>query len=1239
MATILACAAATAVITGALLVGDSMRGSLTDLAVGRLGRVEMAMSSPHFLRSATLAAFRRQLGRQSVAGTILLRGSIAHAETGARVNQAQVAGVDESFWTIATDLTPKNTNALPDRSVVLNESLASDLGAKVGDDVLLRLPRQDGIPLETLMGRRENRLATMRLTVREVIPNSGPGGFSLNSSQHDPRNAFIPLTSLQRALKRPDEVNTVLVSSQSQTDEGTSWLHSLDPFRPSNALRGRAMQMIYRAAFAGSASPYDLGLDLREDLENQAIVVESRSLMLSDVLLRQLRAQAGGTHCTTIPVFSYLANTIALNQPASTQPGQPTSSAPSPVEIPYSTIAAIGLGGPAGHFVLTTGETIDALEDDEILINEWTARQLGIASSEALSTSEPRRRPGPSSPGGAQARSQGRQPLESAPSAHSSPEGATETRTAPRTSAALSGLTNPSATDTRGSRPWLQTSAPTGADSRTPDTPDDDRIIPGPAGADSKTPDTPDSGGIVPAPAGAASQPALETTSPTTVGPSRPGALNVKPTDRITLTYYLIGEFGQLRTETATFRLRGIVKMQGLAASRTLTPVYEGMTDAKRLSDWNPPFPIDLKRIRPADEKYWDDYGPAPKAFISIKTGQTIWGKEYERFGNATSLRIYPPPGTSLTGATAELQKSLQSGDLAEAAGLRFVPVRANALAAAKGSTDFAMLFLSFSFFIMFAAALLIALMFRLGLDRRSGEIGLLMALGFTPATVRKLLLQEGLALASIGTLIGLAAGASYAALMLAGLRTWWSAAVNAPFLKLHVEILSLLIGAVAGMVVAWASVRWSLRGLGRASARSLLAGNVMWGATTMALRQARSRLVVVLIALVAGLVLTVLAALTLPPTIAFFVAGIVMLVACMVGMNVWIRTGRRAVIGPGPLAALRLGIRNATRHRRRSLMTAALIAAAAFNIVAVGASHRTPGEHDQAKTGGTGGFSLMAESTIPILSDLNTPAGRSKLNVTPATQEQMASGQIIPFRVRPGDDASCLNLYGSRSPRILGATSAMIQRGGFSFQACEASPQADKNNPWTLLTAPADDGTIPAIGDANTVTWMLHLGLGATITVQDERGRPVKLRMVGMLSGSVLQGGLIIAEREFVQLWPSIGGYSFFLIDTPLEKSRPLEQALERDLGDYGFDATSTTGKLADYMAVENTYLSTFQTLGGLGPHARHRRSGARSCLRNVWERRRRELALLQAVGFRRGTLADDGPRGKRRFCSSAAC
>ena len=106
--------------------------------------------------------------------------------------------------------------------------------------------------------------------------------------------------------------------------------------------------------------------------------------------------------------------------------------------------------------------------------------------------------------------------------------------------------------------------------------------------------------------------------------------------------------------------------------------------------------------------------------------------------------------------------------------GMRFLEVKAEGLRAAAGATDFSVLFISFSFFIIASAAMLVGLLFSLGIQARAAEIGLLLAVGYTLKRIRRRMLGEGGMVAAIGALVGLAVGVGYAALMMAGLRTLW---------------------------------------------------------------------------------------------------------------------------------------------------------------------------------------------------------------------------------------------------------------------------------------------------------------------------------------------------------------------------------------------------------------------------------------------------------------------------------
>ena len=166
-----------------------------------------------------------------------------------------------------------------------------------------------------------------------------------------------------------------------------------------------------------------------------------------------------------------------------------------------------------------------------------------------------------------------------------------------------------------------------------------------------------------------------------------------------------------------------------------------------------------------------------------------------------------------------------------------------------------------------------------------------------------------------------------------------------------------------------------------------------------------------------------------------------------------------------------RLGFRNATNRPGRSVLCIALIASAAFIIVSVDAFRRASGAEALDRKSGNGGFPLLAESLLPLVHNPNTPEGREALNLAAGDSASSLSGVTFTrFRVRPGDDASCLNLYQPRNPRIIAPTDDFIQSGRFEFQNSLAESNEEKDNPWLLLNRESPDGAIPVIADANSL-------------------------------------------------------------------------------------------------------------------------------------------------------------------------
>ena len=678
--------------------------------------------------------------------------------------------------------------------------------------------------------------------------------------------------------------------------------------------------------------------------------------------------------------------------------------------------------------------------------------------------------------------------------------------------------------------------------------------------------------------------------------------LNVKPGEKITIEYYIWHEGGRLETRTADFEFAGVTPIVGLAADRDLVPSYPGITESAHLSDWDPPFPIDLSRVRKQDEDYWDQYRTTPKAFINFANAQVLWES---RFGDITSIRVQSPRGPLspevVTNFRATLRKELDPALL----GVEVIPVRADGLAASRGATDFGEYFLYFSFFLVVSALLLTALFFKLGIEQRLREIGTLQAIGFAASRIRTLFLAEGLLLAVIGSVLGLLGAIGYAALLMYGLRTWWVDAVGTTSLTLHVTWQSLVLGALGGVTAAVICIFFTLRRLGRSSTRTLITGTT--NDTNTIRERKRYVFLIAITATVISLILLLAGGWDLIPKVAgFFGGGIMLLIAGICFLSAWFGRRHSATIRrPGWWAMSQMGFRNTTYRPARTVLCVTLIASAAFIIVAVDAFRRSGTVAHDTKSG-SGGFPFVAESVVPIVHDVNTLEGREALNLNNTNEETaLKDVRLVSLRMRPGDDTSCLNLYQPRNPKIIAPPDSLISENRFTFQS---SIDASESNPWLLLNREFPDGAIPVIGDANSLNYVLHLKVGDDFVMDQTR-----LRVVASLSDSIFQSELIMSDKNFVRLFPSEQGYRYFLIDAP--NGSAAATVLEDRLSDFGFDAQSTEERLATFHRVENTYLSTFQLLGGLGL-ALGTLGMAAVLLRNVLERRR-ELALMRAVGY----------------------
>ena len=379
-------AVATAVLVGALVVGDSVRYTLRTLALRRLGQTTLAMSSAdRFFRAegdSGDAARRYPLSRveeeDALTGTLrtpeatsertrsvrsdavrryppedatgtrrtglaadiqadlpvplahvlLLDGSARTPDSTGLANNVQVVGADERFWAIGGVADPL-AGAAPDEAVI-NDHLARQLGVAVGDVVLLRVPVPSGLPREAPLSTDRDAVAAIRATVRAIIDDSHFGRFSLRANQFAPQSAFVPLSTLQRAVKLYGKANVMLVAGAG------------DPRAPTVAQADAALQK-HLCLPDADLQLRDLGGGVRE-------LRTGRVFLDSDIG----RAALAVNHAAG--VLAYFVDEVRLGDRAA----------------PYCILA----GMDANHPGRPPSPVPSEMGDDEILLNSWLADDL-----------------------------------------------------------------------------------------------------------------------------------------------------------------------------------------------------------------------------------------------------------------------------------------------------------------------------------------------------------------------------------------------------------------------------------------------------------------------------------------------------------------------------------------------------------------------------------------------------------------------------------------------------------------------------------------------------------------------------------------------------------------------------------------------------------------------------------------------------------------------------------------------
>lgn len=695
----------------------------------------------------------------------------------------------------------------------------------------------------------------------------------------------------------------------------------------------------------------------------------------------------------------------------------------------------------------------------------------------------------------------------------------------------------------------------------------------------------------------------------------------------IELLYFPVESGGAPReAPPAAFTLKARVPMQGVATDSSLAPEFPGITDRAEMGEWSAPFPIDLKRVSARDEAYWREYRAAPKAYIGWEAGRRLWAG---RFGEATSVRVALPPGKDENGVVESFRAALRAELDAADSGLAFRDTRRLAMEAIANGSDFSGLYLGFSSFILVSALALAALLFRLGLERRAGEIGVLKAIGYRDGAVRNLYLAEGAVVALAGAACGALASMAYAPALLAYLAATWPDSSLGRVLKPSFDTTLMAAGGFMAWLAGIVSILFAMRDLVKLQPLALLKGG---GASLDSMRQSGrgAGWAWACAAAVAGAALAACSPM-LPPgeprSGGFFTAGLLFLTSGILALRAVLRTaGAWSLRAGGPLPLAMLAFRNAARRPARSLVTAGLLATATFLLVAVEAFRRQAHPPTDA-----GSLAVWAELEVPLVVDPRTSEGQAALleqverawrdNPAEATRRReeakslLERVQLIPVRLAGEGEAGCLNLTRPDQPRVVAVASGQLSDADLPVAAREPGGEISL---VSLLEQALPGAAPPAAGEASSLTWILKKAPGDLLSINPEGAQ---VRVAAALHDGPFPSELLVGEAAFLRLFPGAEGWRVVLARAAPADVPAVVSMLGTAWADKGAEVVPLADRVNKYLAVENSYLATFQALGGLGL-VLGTAGLAVVLLRSMWERRG-ELALLSALGYRPGRVS----------------
>ena len=670
--------------------------------------------------------------------------------------------------------------------------------------------------------------------------------------------------------------------------------------------------------------------------------------------------------------------------------------------------------------------------------------------------------------------------------------------------------------------------------------------------------------------------------------------IGAKTGDTIKVTWFSPDPMNRLKEESMDFIVTKIVPMNSIWSDSLLMPEFPGIAGSESCTDWDAGVEIDMDRIRNKDEDYWNRYGGTPKAYIGYEKGRELWAGN---FGPATSIRFKSALSEK------EIREKLKGSLDPSLSGFSVSDLRQESAMAASKSVDFSTLFLGLGFFIILSALILLILVVSSHFESRKDEVSTLFSLGFTNKRIEKQLFLETGLTALAGAFTGALAGGFFNIIIIKALNSVWQGAVQTNTLVSRFDGFSFLIGFASTMAIILIILKIK-------SSRFLK--HLREADTGKTVRpSSRLNLIALLVTASVTIVTIVLSfILTDHATLLSYTGGVLVFASFIFLLRqYYLRSGKTG----DKILRKTVHVSDAyySFHPSQAIAPVLFLAAGLFAVIITGANKMSISDNMLKPSGGTGGYLLWGESSVPLKGTLTSDAGRKEFGLDDPEMQELS---ILQGRKTAGNDASCLNLNHIASPPLLGIDpSEFITKGSFSFAVTMKG--MEQLNPWETLRKPPVDGTIYGIADQTVMQYGLMVKAGDTLKIRTESGQVLNVVLSAGLKSSVFQGFVLIGIENFNRYFPSVAGSQIFLADGDSEMTDDYISILGDRLAEYGVHFEPAADRLASFFVVTNTYLSVFTILGGIGMILGV--AGIGLILVRNFNNRRRDFGLMLAEGF----------------------